>query len=191
MTINLSSYKQIATGMFVRIDVPDYQVLRFSDYYQSQTINGEIYQPLGQLLAITDTTSSIRATQGNMSISISGIPNSSIAEVLSIKLKGSPIQVWRVFFDAATGTQLAISGNPAGRFQGIVSNFSLEEEIDMMSRTQSNKILMTCSSAVDVLNNKVSGRRTNERDEKSLYSTDKSFDRVVALRNSNFNFGAP
>lgn len=189
--INLSPYKQIATGMFVRIDVPDYQVLRFSDYYQAQVINGETYQPLGQLLGITDTTSSIRATQGNMSLSISGIPNSSIAEVLSIKLKGSAVQVWRVFFDAATGTQLAIAGNPAGRFQGIVSNYSLEEEIDMMSRTQTNKILMTCSSTVDVLNNKISGRRTNERDEKSLYATDKSFDRVVALRNSNFNFGAP
>ena len=191
MSIDLSSYGQVATGMFVRIDVPDYEVLHFSDYYLPQVINGETYQPLGQLLGITDTTSSIRATQGNMSISISGIPNSALAEVLSIKLKGSRVQVWRVFFDAATGAQLAIPGNPAGRFQGIVSNFSLEEDLDVAAATQTNKILMTCSSTVDVLNNKISGRRTNERDQKALYPLDKSFDRVVALRNSNFNFGAP
>lgn len=191
MSIDLSPYRQVATGMFVRIDVPDYEVLHFSDYYQEQVINGETYQPLGQLLGITDTTSSIRATQGNMSITISGIPDSAIAEVLSIKLKGSQVQVWRVFFDAATGEQLAIAGNPAGRFQGIVSNFALEEDVDMSARTQTNTILMTCSSTVDVLNNKISGRRTNERDQKALYPLDKSFDRVVALRNSNFNFGAP
>lgn len=191
MTINLSSYRAIESALFVRIDVPGYAVLRFSDYKTTQTINGETYAALGQLVGITDSTSSIKATQGNMSITISGIPDSSIAEVLAQKFKGSAVQVWRVLYDAATGTQLAISGNPAGRFQGIVDNWSLEEDYEPGSTDVSNKIIFTCSSSVDVMVNKVNGRRTNSQDQKALYPGDLCFDRVVALRNSNFNFGAP
>jgi len=40
------------------------------------------------------------------------------------------------------------------------------------------------------LSNKVSGRRTNPIDQKELYPTDPSMDRVVSLASSNFNFGA-
>lgn len=191
MSIDLSSYRAVQTALFVRIDVPGYAVLRMSDYTSNQVINGETYTSLGNLLGITDSTSSIRATQGNMSITISGIPNSSLAEVLNQKFKGSKVQVWRVFYDPATGTQLNISGNPAGRFQGIIDNWSLEEDYTPGSHIVTNKIIFTCSSSVDVMVNKVNGRRTNSQDQKALYPTDLCFDRVVALRNSNFNFGAP
>ena len=191
MSIDLSAYRAIETALFCRIDVPGYAVLRMSDYKTTQIINGETYTALGQLLGVADSTSSIRATQGNMSITISGIPDSSIAEVLAQKFKGSAVQVWRVFYDATTGTQLAIAGNPAGRFQGIIDNWSLEEDYEPGSRDVTNKIIFTCSSSVDVLVNKVSGRRTNSNDQKSLYPSDTCFDRVVALTNSNFNFGAP
>ena len=47
------------------------------------------------------------------------------------------------------------------------------------------------SSVVELLNNKVSGRQTNPRDQKLYYPTDLSMDRVPALAKSNFNFGAP
>jgi hypothetical protein len=191
MTINLSSYRAVESALFVRIDVPGYAVLRFSDYKTTQTINGESYAALGQLVGITDSTSSIKATQGNMSITISGIPDSSIAEVLAQKFKGSAVQVWRVFYDAETGTQLAIAGNPAGRFQGIIDNWSLEEDYTPGTTDVSNKILFTCSSSVDVLVNKIGGRRTNSNDQKALYPSDLCFDRVTVLMNSSFDFGVP
>ena len=46
-------------------------------------------------------------------------------------------------------------------------------------------------SAINQLNNKVAGRRTNPIDQAEFYPGDQSFDRVPALAKSNFNFGAP
>jgi hypothetical protein len=38
--------------------------------------------------------------------------------------------------------------------------------------------------------NKIAGRKTNSRDQKTFYPTDLSMDRVTQLANSNYNFGA-
>jgi hypothetical protein len=191
MSIDLSSYTSIQTSLFVRVDVPGYDVLRFSNYNKPVTINGESYVGMGSLLAISDSSSDLRAASGSLTITLSGIPNSSISEILSYKFKGSKIQVWRVFFDTVTGQQLEIEGNPAGRFQGVISNFGLDEDWQMGATVTSNRISFVCASTVDVLSNKVTGRRTNPTDQKKYYATDVSMDRVLALADSNFNFGAP
>jgi hypothetical protein len=60
----------------------------------------------------------------------------------------------------------------------------------MGSLTGTVSLTLTCTNVVELLNNKVAGRRTNPIDQKSFYPTDISFDRVFALANSNFNFGA-
>jgi hypothetical protein len=185
----LADYAQIQTALFCRMDVPDYAVLYFSSFNRAVTINGESYTPLGNLLSVSESASELRINQSQLSISISGIPDTSIAEILDNRIKGSAIKVWRVYFDAVTGELLNVVDNPAGRFQGIVNNYSLEEEWNESG--SSNTILLTCSSSVDLLANKVSGRRTNPNDQRALYPDDVSMDRVLSLANSNFNFGAP
>jgi hypothetical protein len=190
MTINLKSYNNIETALFCRVDVSGYAVLRFSNYNIPVTINGESYTNLGTLLAVSDSSSDIRATSGTLTVTISGIPNTSIAEVLTQTFKGSDIQVWRVFFDAQTKQVLNITGNPAGRFQGTITNFSLEEDWQQGATTTTNRIAFTCSSRIDILSNKVAGRKTNSRDMKAWYPTDTSMDRVSVLAKSNYNFGA-
>jgi hypothetical protein len=201
MAINLSSYSAIETGLFVRIDVayykassgatPTSEILRFSDYKATVTIDGESYVGLGGLVGISSTTSELRSSTGSLTITISGIPNTSIAEIVNSRLKGSPIKVYRVVFDPTTGTQLAITGNPAGRFFGIVSNYTLDEDYDIEARSSSNTIALECASTSEFLNNKVTGRKTNPKSMKSFYSTDLSMDRVPTLVGTNFNFGAP
>lgn len=198
MTINLSNYKNIETALFVKLvcsyyvanpgDTPVTQSLYFSQYDVPVTIDGNVYAPLGNLLGITETTTELRVTPGQLSITISGIPNSSIAEIVNSKIKGSTVQVWQVFFDPVTKQMLNIAGNPMGRFQGLVNNFALEEEY---SGSATNRILLVCSSTVEVLSNKISGRATNPEDQKAVNSSDVSMDRVLALAKSNFNFGAP
>ena len=188
--IDLSAYSSVEAAMFCRIDVPDYEVLLFSNYNIPVTIGTDTYVNLGTLLNVTDSSSDIRATSGSLSISISGIPNASIAEVLEQRFKGSRIQIWRVFFDANTKQMLEIDGNPSGRFQGIVTNYAIEEDWDSGATQTTNRIMFTCASSVDVLNNKVAGRRTNSADQKRFYPTDVSMDRVNAIARSNFNFGA-
>ena len=201
MPIDLSSYTSVGTGLFARIDVeyykdspeatPTNQVLRFSDYIQTVTIDGEQYLGLGKLVGITTTTSELRNSSGSITITISGIPDTSIAEIVNSRIKGSPVEVYRVMFNAATGAVLAITGNPVGRFFGVVTNYTIEEEYDIQTRRSSNTLALVCASTVDILNNKISGRRTNPTSQKLFYSTDLSMDRVPNLAGANFNFGAP
>lgn len=192
MAINLTPYPSIQTNLFVRLDIPDYQVLTFSDYHKNFTLSGiGLFQGLGQLLSVTDTTNSLRAAPQELSLTISGIPSGNISDVLNTKIKGSHLDVYRAFFDATTGEFLNIAGNPAGKFKGIVSNYSIADDLDEGSSLGTISIILQATSVVDLLNNKISGRRTNPLDQKDLYPNDQSFDRVPALAKSNFNFGAP
>lgn len=191
MTVDLSSYRSIQTNMFVKLDIPGYQVLAFSDYYKALTFSGINYQALGQLVAITNTTSSLRASPEELTITISGIPEGRISEILSNKIKGSRVEVLRAFFDPTTGDLLNITGNPAGKFKGIISNFSINDDLAEGGDTGTITIVLSATSVIELLNNKVTGRRTNPLDHKQFYPNDQSMDRVPALAKSNFNFGAP
>lgn len=191
MATDFSTYSAIQTALFCRVDVEDYDILRFSSYNRPVTINSEVYQPLGQLLSVTETSSTLRATSTDLTIAISGIPNASIAEFVDNKIRGSAVQVWRLVFDATTGAELSGVGNPIGRFQGTVNNFSIQEEYDYAAQTSTVSIVMTCSSVVDTLYNKYSGRRTNPTDQQLLYPTDNSMNRVLKLSKANLNWGAP
>ena len=101
------------------------------------------------------------------------------------------MRVYRGIFNASTGAFLSIAGNPLGRYRGFVNNYSLTEEWDNATRTSSNTLSLICASTVDVLQNKISGRKTNPESMKKFYPTDVSFDRVPNLENATFDFGAP
>jgi hypothetical protein len=201
LTPDLTSYSSVQSNLFVRLQVDEYrtspsgsysaEVLRFSDARTSYTINGESYTPLGRLMAISASSSELRVSSGEVTITISGIPTNSIAEIVNSKIKGAPVRIYRIFSDASTGTELAIDGNPAGRYRGFVNNYSLQEEWDNETRTSSNTIVLSCASSVDVLQNKIAGRKTNPESQKRFFATDLSMDRVPNLENATFNFGAP
>jgi hypothetical protein len=191
MPIDLSQYRSIQSNMFVKLDIPGYAVLAFSDYYQALTLGGTNYQALGQLLAITNTTSSLRAAPEELTVTISGIPEGRISEILDNKIKGSRIEVLRAFFDPTTGELLNITGNPAGKFKGVISNFSINDDLAEGGDTGTITIVLSATSVIELLNNKVTGRRTNPLDHKEYFPNDLSMDRVPALAKSNFNFGAP
>ena len=186
MSIDLSSYRSIQTNLFVKMVVPGYQTLTFSDYHKDYAIDGTTYQGLGELLSITDTTDELRASPKDITIAISGIPSGNVAEILDNKIKGSSITVSRGFFNPDTGVLLAIAGNPVGKFYGVVSNFDISDDLRMGSDTGAIVITLTATSIVEILNNKISGRRTNSAD-----FPNGDMDRVSALAKSNFNFGAP
>lgn len=191
MTLDLSNYGTIETAIFVKIVIPDYSTLLFSDYNREITIAGDTYLGLGQLVAITDSQSEIRASENQLTITMVGIQDVDIPAIMASKIKGSSVEVRRAFFNPTTGALLNIPGNPAGRFFGMVNNYSIEEDFPMGGDTTANTLQIICTSAVEILNNKFAGRRTNPIDQRALFSTDASMDRVPNLANSNFNFGAP
>jgi hypothetical protein len=190
MALNLSSYHSIQTNLFIKIDVPGYQVLTFSDYHKSFELFGSNYTGIGQLLGVTKTSSNLRATPEELTITISGIPVGSVGSIMNHRIKGSTVKVYRGFFDPVTAQLLNISGNPTGKFQGVINNYTISDELDMGSDTGSVTLILTATSAVELLNNKISGRRTNPTDQSLFYPGDKSMDRVPGLTKSNFNFGA-
>jgi hypothetical protein len=199
--IDLSSYTSIQSNLFVRIEVDYYkdsptatpreEILRFSDFKYPIVVYGEPYLGLGRLMGITDTRSEIRASSGELTITISGIPNTSIFEIVNSKIKGAPVVVTRVLFDPQTNQLLDIPGNPLAKYRGFVNNYSLQEDYDQSTRSSTNTLVLICASSIDVLANKFSGRRTNPYSQKKYFPNDISMDRVPTLENATFNFGAP
>jgi|TARA_B110000977_G_scaffold143597_1_gene182332 hypothetical protein len=195
--INLTGYTSVHTSLFVRIQVDQYrttstgtyapEVLTFTDHFADYTISSELYQNVGDLLNITASRSQIRNSSDTVSISLSGIPNTNLAEIIHSRIKGSPVRIYRGFFDNTN----TLIGTVQGRFRGFVNNYSLQEDYDIDGRTATNTIALECSTTIDVLNNKYSGRRTNPDNEKKYFPADLSFERVPNLADLSFNFGVP
>ena len=184
----LSSYTAVQSNVFVEIIGPS-STTRISDRLGSYTLNGQVYTGLGSLLGITQTDSELRVSPNDITVTLTGIPNSELTTVLNAKIKGSKINIYRGFFNASTGVLLSETGNPFNRFKGFINNFSLQEEYDNLTRSSSNTILFTCSSYVDIMSRKFSGRRTNPENQKKFFPSDVSMDRVPALENTTFDFG--
>ena len=165
--------------------------MRFSDHSDTYSIDGEPYTNIGQLLSISATASEIRATESEVTVVVSGVPTGSIAEILNNNPKGAELQIKRVFFNPVTGLPLGISGNPATKFLGLVTNYSIDEEYDPVGRQASNSIALICSSELSILKNKVTGRRTNPYDQTRFFPGDLAMNRVPTIQNSSFQFGAP
>jgi hypothetical protein len=191
MALNLSGYRAVQTANFVKLVIPDYTTLRFSDDTKSRTISGESYTNIGQLLYISESRSEIRALEREVSLGLSGIPAGSIAEFLDNNPKGSKIEIRQAFFNPVNDTLLAISGNPLIKFKGIVSNFSMEETWDAQSKLSTFTIVLQCTSLVSSIFDRVNGRRTNDSDQQTLFPGDLSMSRVSTITGAQFQFGKP
>lgn len=191
MSVDLSAYRAVQPALFVRLDIEDYDVLRFSDFNRPYILDGELYSNLGSLLSVSTSASEIRASASEVSIVISGIPAGSVAEILDNNPKGSAIQIKRAFFNPTTGEILPVEGNPAVKFIGIVSNYAMDEDWDFATQQSTFTISLICSSVLSVLQNKVVGRRTNPYDQTKFYPGDNGMSRVPTVANTNFQFGAP
>ena len=189
MTIDLSSYTNISSHTFVRIDVPDYEIMTFSDYYKNYTIDGTNYTGLGSLMTIGQNRDEIRATSNDLAVTISGIPLSRVSDILAYKLNGCEMKMWRAFFDGDTGTLLSITDNPLQKFSGFVDNFAITDEPGAPDSPGTVALTFTCHSELDLLSRKRAGRATNSADQKRFFPSDLSMDRVATLSRSNFNFG--
>ena len=201
----LSEYRAIESHLLIRITIPEYKataasaavstILTFSDapFNQAIVYDSLTYLGLGTLLNVTSTTSELRPTSSELSITISGVPNSSIAEIVNSKIKGCSVAIFRALYDPNNGgAALNINdGNVLARYRGFVNNYTLSEEYDVVSRVSKNALVLICKSSIDVLQNKMSGRLTNPTSNKRFFPLDLSMDRVPALQNTSFNFGVP
>ena len=187
--IDLKSFTAIETAVFIKWAIPNFETAYLSDYNTPLTFGGNTYISIGKLMSVTGATSELKASPGEITVGLSGIPANSVSEILTKQIKGSAIEIYRGFFNPQTHVllDLAPNANPVLKFKGIVTNYDVSDSFTYETNTFLTSITLTCNSMVEVLSNKISGRRTNPVD----FPNESSMNRVQALANSNYNFGAP
>lgn len=197
-SLNLSNKAAVQQATFVRMEITENGlpvIVRMSTHDVPFTItelDGQpyLYPAVGALLNVSTITTDNKASQSDVTVTLSGIPNQYISQIIANPIKGSPVQIRRVFFDATTGAYLNIPGNPTIEFNGIVNNFTFDEGwSDPTSQQVTTTASLVCSSTMSVLANKVSGRRTNQADQDYWFPGDKSFNRVAVIADQIFDFG--
>lgn len=171
----------VASALFVDITLGD-TTYYLSDAYKPIEVDSNTYTQLGALLGVSDIKSDYSATQGTTQITISGIPNNPNYTnlLLNSKIKGGEITVRRVFFD--TDTLAPSVGGAYLRFRGVISNYNIQEETDIIGGSSVNTLILECASVYAILQKKISGERTNGGDRRRFNpATDTSFDNVVNI----------
>jgi hypothetical protein len=130
-------------------------IYTFSSSYKAETIDGQVYSPLGGLLAVGIQQRDIRATSADTSVTLSGIDGNNIYVVLANKIKGSEIEIIRGFYD----NNYTLTSS-AHRFTGIVTSYNIAE--DRSEDTDNFMVTISASSFLSVLENRISGRKTNK-----------------------------
>jgi hypothetical protein len=179
------------------VNATDYFI---ANTYGPVTWNGDTYLGLGHFIGMNELQDDLRATNNAIQISLSGIPkdpgeaglgayNSYIQLILNTNIKGSRVKIYRAFFDTTTRELLA--SQVSLRFSGYVSNYTLTDGIDQQAKSATNTVVLQCASVNAILEKRIAGRRTNATDQKNLYPTDTSMDRVVVISRTSFDFGKP
>jgi hypothetical protein len=177
---DLNSYSSIQNNLFVKFTLPDGTAFRISDLNAAYTLYDEEYLPTGDFLNITPTSSDLSNPQNDVTITLSGIPDSRLTSFLRQKVKGTRIQIWRVITPKNAATIIS------GRFTGYIMHYAVNEEFDVQGRTSKNTISIVCATILTIMAKTTSGRKTNPVD----FPTETSMNKVPTLVGAYFDFGA-
>ena len=163
-----------------------------SNAYAPLTFNGNTYTQLGNFLGMSEIQDDLKATNNQINIQLTGIPTddgspSYMNIALNSNLKGSRVKIYRAFFNNGNydPSQVYL------RFDGYVSNFSLNENWDQDNKMTSSTIGIQCANIHAILEKKYAGRRTNDTDQQFWYPGDTGMYRVRSLADTQFDFGKP
>lgn len=194
-TMNAVLSTKIEYGVLIDLTLNDVEY-NISNCAANVLHNNKTYTALAGFLDISEIQSNLANATDEIQVSLSAIPSNYLAATLDTQIKGGRIAIYRAFFDY--NTQAIITGQIHKRFEGIVSNYSVQENLEVTGQggDVTHTITIIASSIMGVLENRISGRRTNKRDFSIVYpeisnTADKSMDNVEALFNSSFDFGRP
>lgn len=193
-TINAVTSPSIRHGEFVRLTVgkpPSTTVYTFCNAAAPITVNGITFTALNALLSVGDVQRDIKSTSDDMTITLTGIDPTYVALILSSNIKGSLVEVWRGFFDSNNQIITTPTTQFFKRYQGIINNVSISENWNEQLRQRVATCSISSSSMRRVLENRVSGLKTNKVNWQAFYPGDASMDRVAEISNTYFDFGQP
>ena len=191
-TINAVNGYQINHAEFVRLTVGTAgTVYTFCNAAAPITVSGITFTNLGALLNVGDVQRDIKATSDDMTISLTGIDSANVALILSSDIKGSLVEVWRGFFNSNNEIITTPTTQFFKRYQGIINSVSITEDFNSEARTRIATCSISCSSMRRILENRLSGVKTNQSNWQFIYSGDTSMNRVSEISNTFFDFGSP
>ena len=183
---------QIIHAEFVRLTVgTDEDVYTFCNAAAPVTVDGIVFSNLGALLSVGDVQRDIKATSDDMTIQLTGIDPTNIGIILGNEIKGSVVEVWRGFLDSNNQIITSPTTQFFKRYQGIISSVSITEDFNTEARIRIATCSIACSSMRRILENRLSGVKTNQKSWQVFYPNDSSMNRVVEIANTYFDFGAP
>ena len=191
-TIAAVDNPSILHAEFVRLTVGiEETVYTFCNAAAPITVDSITFSHLGALLSVGEIQQEMKATSSDMTIALTGIDPANIALVLSSDIKGSIVEVWRGFFDSNNQIITSPSTQFFKRYQGIINSVSINEEFNVEARTRVATCVISCSSMRRVLENRLSGVRTNINSWQFIYPDDISMNRVSEITATYFDFGSP
>lgn len=193
-TINAVNSPSIIHAEFVRMVVGQTgstTTYTFCNAAAPVTVNGITFTNLGALLGVGDVQRDIKATSDDMTISLTGIDPTWVSVILGTYIKGSTVEVWRGFLDSNNQIITTPTQQFFKRYQGIINNVSISENFDSQARIRVATCSVSCSSMRRILENRMSGVKTNQQSWQFFYSGDASMNRVATIANMYFDFGKP
>jgi len=191
-TINAVTGSQINHAEFVKLTVGNAAtVYTFCNAAAPITVGGITFANLGALLSVGDVQRDIKATSDDMTIALTGIDPTNVGIILGNDIKGSLVEVWRGFFDSNNQIITTPTTQFFKRYQGIINSVSITEDFSSEARTRIATCSISCSSMRRVLENRLSGVKTNQNNWQFIYPNDTSMNRVSEISNTFFDFGSP
>ena len=191
-TINAVTGSQINHAEFVKLTVGNAAtVYTFCNAAAPITVGGITFANLGALLSVGDVQRDIKATSDDMTIALTGIDPTNVGIILGSDIKGSLVEVWRGFFDSNNQIITTPTTQFFKRYQGIINSVSITEDFNSEARQRIATCSISCSSMRRVLENRLSGVKTNQSNWQFIYAGDTSMNRVSEISNTFFDFGAP
>lgn len=194
-TMNAVNSPSIRHAEFVRLSIGQMgsptAVYTFCNAGAPITVDGITFTALGAMLSVGDVQRDIKATSDDMVLGLTGIDPTYISLVLSSQIKGSIIEMWRGFLDSNNQIITTPTQQFFKRYQGIINNTSISEDYNIKLRQRVATCLISCTSIRQILNNRISGIKTNINSWQNIYANDTSMNRVQVIQSTFFDFGAP
>ena len=193
-TMTALSSASIRHAEFIRMQVGkpgSITTYTFCNAAASITVSGISFTGMGSLLGLSEIQQDMKNTSADLSVTLTGIASANIAILLGADIKGSTVEVWRGFLDSNNQIITSPSTQFFKRYSGIINSASISEQWDDGVRQRVATCTVSCCSMRRVLENLVSGMKTNDSSWKFKYAGDASMSRVAAISNTYFDFGKP
>ena len=190
--VPVNNTNNIRYADFIRLTVNG-TTYRFTTAPASLTVSAvdaSQFDAVGVLMKVGDVQRDIKSTANETTLSLTGIDTSMLGFVLGQNIKGSPIEMWHGFFD--TNGALITTGGTGGLykfFTGIITAFSISEQWMEEMKMYVGTITVSASSIQLILQNRISGRYTNDNAWQFANSGDTSMNRVSFIETINYQFG--